>query len=58
MVLSCSVIIKVFTLCDGLSWKIGNKTRREKELGDWIGKRSQTGRIVPKGFSKSRRFNS
>ena len=49
---------KVFNLKDGLSWKIGDKTRTEMLLKEWIGKRAQSGRIVPKGFAKSRRFRT
>ena len=49
---------KVFNLSDGLSWKIGDKTRTEMRLTEWIGKRAQSGRIVPKGFAKSRRFHA
>ena len=41
---------------DGLSWKIGDKIRTEKELTPWIGKRSQSGRLAPKGFAKSNKF--
>ncbi|MFL2782866.1 MAG: DNA topoisomerase IV subunit A [Rhodospirillales bacterium] len=41
---------------DGLTWKIGDKTRTEKELTPWIGKRSQSGRLAPKGFAKSNKF--
>ncbi|MEE2933613.1 MAG: DNA topoisomerase IV subunit A [Pseudomonadota bacterium] len=49
---------KVFNLKDGLNWKIGDKTRTEMHLKEWIGKRAQSGRIVPKGFAKSRRFRT
>ena len=41
---------------NGLSWKIGDKVRTEKELTPWIGKRSQSGRLAPKGFAKSNKF--
>jgi topoisomerase-4 subunit A len=41
---------------DGLSWKIGDKIRTEKELTSWIGKRSQSGRLAPKGFAKNNKF--
>ena len=41
---------------NGLSWKIGDKIRIEKELTPWIGKRSQSGRLAPKGFAKSNKF--
>ena len=36
-----------------------NKTKRSfKELKAWVGKRSQVGKIVPKGFPRSNMFNS
>ena len=41
---------------NGLSWKIGDKIRIETELTPWIGKRSQSGRLAPKGFAKSNKF--
>ncbi|MBL6865075.1 MAG: DNA topoisomerase IV subunit A [Rhodospirillales bacterium] len=41
---------------NGLSWKIGDKIRIEKELTPWIGKRSQSGRLAPKGFAKNNKF--
>ena len=47
----------VFDLADGLSWRSGQRTRRETALERWIGKRGQVGRIVPKGFPRSNRFS-
>ena len=47
---------KVFTLADGLTWRLGEKTRTETGLRDWLGERGQTGRMVPNGFPKSCRF--
>ncbi|MBE89756.1 MAG: DNA topoisomerase IV subunit A [Rhodospirillaceae bacterium] len=49
---------KVFTLKDGLSWQIGVKTRTETNLKDWLGRRAQAGRVVPRGFAQSRRFQT
>ena len=49
--------IAVFDLADGLSWRSGQRTRREAALDRWIGKRGQVGRIVPKGFPRSDRFS-
>ncbi|MGH6948542.1 MAG: DNA topoisomerase IV subunit A [Kiloniellales bacterium] len=49
--------LKAFTLKEGLTWTIGaGRVRTETELRDWIGKRSQAGRLPPKGFPKSNRF--
>ena len=49
---------KVFTLADGLSWQIGVKMRTETNLKDWLGRRAQAGRVVPRGFAQSRRFRA
>ncbi len=50
---------KVFFLADGLSWldsagRTFNVARRD--LRDWIGIRAEAGRLPPKGFPKSNRF--
>ena len=42
----------------GLAWRIGDRTRVETDLEDWIGKRAQAGRKVPRGFPKNTRFFS
>ena len=47
----------VFDLADGLSWRSGQRTRREAAPDRWIGKRGQVGRVVPKGFPRSNRFS-
>jgi topoisomerase-4 subunit A len=47
---------KVFTLAEGLIWRSGERTRTETDLGPWIGKRAQAGRLPPHGFSKGNRF--
>ncbi len=48
--------VNAFTKADGLSWRSGGRTRVETDLAAWIGKRSQAGRLVPRGFPKSNRF--
>ncbi len=48
--------VKVFLLAQGLTWKLGDKTRTETRLTDWLGARAQTGRMPPNGFPKSGRF--
>ena len=45
-----------FNLAGGLSWRSRNRTRTERELAPWTGKRAQTGRLAPRGFPKSNRF--
>jgi topoisomerase-4 subunit A len=48
--------IKTFALADGLTWRLGDKTRTENALRDWLGERAQAGRLPPNGFPKSGRF--
>ena len=48
---------KVFRLADGLTWKLGDKTRTEPVLRDWLGERGQAGRMTPNGFPKSGKFS-
>ena len=49
--------IKTFKKLDGLSWKTGDKTRTETDLIVWEGRRAQSGRLPPKGFSRSNKFS-
>jgi topoisomerase-4 subunit A len=49
---------KVFVLAEGLTWRLGEKTRTETVLRDWVGERGQVGRLPPNGFPKSGRFGS
>jgi topoisomerase-4 subunit A len=47
-----------FDLADGLSWKDpAGRTRTVTELGDWTGARASAGRMAPRGFSASNRFD-
>ena len=48
--------ISTFARADGLAWRSGERTRTETDLVDWVGKRSQAGRLAPRGFAKSNRF--
>ena len=48
--------VKVFRRAEGLSWRLGGRTRTETDLGIWSGKRAQAGRPAPKGFPRSGRF--
>ena len=48
---------KVFAMADGLTWKLGENTRRETALRDWLGSRAQAGRLPPNGFPKTGRFS-
>jgi len=49
--------VKTFAFAEGLSWALGaDRTRTEKDLTPWIGKRAQAGRLPPSGFPKSNKF--
>jgi topoisomerase-4 subunit A len=48
--------IKLFTLADGLSWSLGDKTRTETNLILWLGKRATVGRTPPVGFPRNNKF--
>jgi len=48
--------VKTFNLEEGLTWRLGEKTRTETALRDWVGKRAQAGRLPPQGFPKSNKF--
>jgi len=49
--------VKTFSMAGGLSWKTGERTRTETDLMAWQGKRAQSGRLPPKGFSKANKFS-
>ena len=46
----------VFTEAEGLSWRMGERTRTETDLTPWRGQRGQVGKLPPRGFPKSNRF--
>ncbi|MEM9683875.1 MAG: DNA topoisomerase IV subunit A, partial [Pseudomonadota bacterium] len=45
--------VVTFELEEGLAWRIGERTRVETDIEDWIGKRAQAGRKVPRGFPRN-----
>jgi topoisomerase-4 subunit A len=47
---------KVYRKAEGLTWRLGDKTRTETNLRDWIGERAQAGRLPPQGFPKGNKF--
>ncbi|HET6618537.1 MAG TPA: DNA topoisomerase IV subunit A [Dongiaceae bacterium] len=47
---------KVYKKAEGLSWRLGDKTRTETNLRDWIGERAQAGRLPPQGFPRGNKF--
>ncbi len=48
--------VKTFSLADGLSWNMGERTRTETDLLAWQGRRGSTGRMPPIGFPRPARF--
>ena len=49
--------IKDINVKDGLEWSTGSKNRKVDNLDHWVGKRSQTGKKIPKFFNKNLKFN-
>jgi topoisomerase-4 subunit A len=47
---------RVYPKREGLTWKLGEKTRTETDLKLWIGQRAQAGRLPPNGFPKNNKF--
>ena len=48
--------VQLFNLKDGISWKNGSLNRNKKNIDSWIGKRSQSGKKIPKKFNKNLKF--
>jgi topoisomerase IV subunit A len=51
--------VKAFAIADGLTWRDSagrTFTVARPELDEWIGNRAEAGRLPPKGFPKSNRF--
>ena len=48
--------IKFFLASEGLSWKMGERTRTEVNLLPWRGKRGTAGRLPPVGFPRNNQF--
>ncbi|MDR3440812.1 DNA topoisomerase IV subunit A [Telmatospirillum sp.] len=48
--------ILLFTLADGLCWKMGERNRCETNLLPWLGKRATVGRMPPTGFPRNNKF--
>lgn len=48
---------KLFDMAAGLTWQDrAGRTHTQTDLDDWIGKRAQAGRTVPRGFPRNNRF--
>jgi topoisomerase-4 subunit A len=50
--------VSTFALKGGLSWKTGAGVRTETDIKTYIGKRSQAGRLVMRGFPRNGRFGN
>ncbi|MEM0924259.1 MAG: DNA topoisomerase IV subunit A [Pseudomonadota bacterium] len=49
---------RCFAIEQGLSWyDPAGRTRTERDLTEWIGKRASAGRMAPRGFPQDNRFN-
>ena len=48
---------RTFALAGGLSWRSGNRTRTERKIAGWVGKRGQAGHPAPAGFASNNRFD-
>jgi len=46
-----------FKFIDGLECKINNMRKSFQDIKLWLGKRSQSGRLAPRGFPRSNKFN-
>lgn len=47
---------KVFNIKEGLSWKVGDRTRLEEDMKPWLGTRASMGKLPPVGFPRSNKF--
>jgi len=50
--------VTTLSLEEGLTWSTAAGTRTEKGIGDWIGKRAQSGQLPFRGFTKANTFKS
>ncbi len=48
--------LTIFSAAEGLSWRLGDRVRREDNWRLWQGPRGTAGRMPPKGFPKGNRF--
>lgn len=48
--------ITTFKLADGLKWSIGDRTRHEEDMTQWLGKRADRGSMPPHGFPRDNQF--
>lgn len=48
--------VKCFTLADGLTWAIGDRTRTEADISPWLAARAGQGKLPPVGFPRTNKF--
>ena len=48
--------IAVFTLKQGLTWRVGDRTRLEEDMSPWLGTRAGAGHLPPVGFPRTNKF--
>ncbi len=49
---------KVFRLADGLTWRLGDRTRTETDLRLWLCDRGTLGHLPPNGFPRTAKFGA
>ena len=49
--------VTVFSLEEGLRWRMGDRQRVERDLAPWLGRRGGAGRLPPRGFPRDNRFS-
>ncbi len=47
---------RLFTVSEGLSWRLGDRVRVEADITPWRGNRAGAGKMPPNGFPKNNRF--
>lgn len=47
---------KCFSMNEGLSWQVGERTRHEADMSPWLGNRASAGKLPPVGFPRSNVF--
>jgi topoisomerase IV subunit A len=47
---------RVYHKKEGLTWRLGEKTRTETDLKLWIGERAQAGPLPSEGLPKNNKF--
>lgn len=49
--------VKIFSLAEGLSWRVGDRTRLEEDMKPWLGTRAGAGKLPPVGFPRTNKFD-